>query len=95
MFIIKGDKIVEDSPLFYILVLLSMVGTYDIIGEILDNNTSVFSQNFMKKIIVWCAVYSQTRSIYYASIISICIVLLFPYIFFGKQTSSRLKKNTN
>lgn len=90
--LIEGDRLTEDSPILYILVILSMIGAYDIFSEILDNTSNVFSKNFTKKIILWAALYNQTKSIFYTSVISTCIVLAFPTIFFGKETSPRLEK---
>jgi hypothetical protein len=90
--LVVGDKIREGTLLFYVMILLTMVGTFDIVSEILNNSTTVFSQNYTKKIILWTIIYMQTKSIYYSSVIGICIVMLFPNIFFGKLTGPRLDK---
>ena len=90
--LIENDKINEASPLFYIMLILSMIGSFDIISEILNNNVNIFSQNLTKKVILWVAVYIQTKSIFYSSLVASCIVLSFPRVFFGELTSPRLDR---
>ena len=92
MMLIENDKINEGSPLFYIMIVLSMIGSFDIISEILNDNVNVFSQNLTKKVILWVAVYIQTKSIFYSSLVASCIVLIFPSVFFGDRTSPRLDR---
>lgn len=90
--LIENDKIIEGTPLFYGMLVLSMIGSFDIISEILNNNVKTFSKNFTKKVILWVVIYLQIKSIFYASLIASCIVLMFPDVFFGEPSSPRLDR---
>lgn len=88
--IINFDTVPESA--MTLVVIASLAGGYLVINEILDEYPMFFCQNITKKIMLWCIIYIQTKSIYNASFISIMIVLLFPRVFFGKITGPRLKK---
>lgn len=92
MLLIQNDTISVKNPLTYVLLLLSMIGTFDIMSEIADDNAETVTLNFTKKIVLWAAIYLQTKSIFYTSLISSCIVLSFPRVFFGKQSGPRFTK---
>jgi ABC-type transporter Mla maintaining outer membrane lipid asymmetry permease subunit MlaE len=89
--ILNVDKVPEQ--LTSVLIIVSLMGSYLVVNEILDEYPNFFCQNMTKKIILWCVVYLQTKSISTASLVCIVIVLLFPRIFFGKLTGSRVKKS--
>lgn len=84
------DKI-PDGDASYFIVILSTMGGFLILGEILDEFPEFFSSNSMKKFILWCFIYSQIKTIGIASLYSIIIVLLFPKIFFGTPSGIKLK----
>jgi len=89
--ILNVDKVPEE--LSSVLIIVSLVGSYLVIGEMSDEYPDFFCQNMTKKIILWCVVYVQTKSISTASLVCIVVVLLFPRIFFGKLSGSRVKKS--
>lgn len=93
--LLENDTLSEDNPIFYIMAILAMIGSYDIMDEILKNSINIFSTNIVKKTTLWAVIYLKTKSIFYASFISIIIVLAFPKIFFGKISSPRLERMNN
>lgn len=90
---ITNDKFQKDSMVYTVLVILSVVGIYDIMEEIMQENYVYFSHNFTKKILIFSALYLKTESIHTASLLSIIIILAFPKVFSGEFTSSRKKSN--
>lgn len=88
---ITGDQFSKNGTMHTILVVLSIVGLYDIMEEIMNENYIYFSQNFMKKLLVFSALYLKTESVHTASLLSIIIILAFPKVFSGGFTSSRDK----
>jgi hypothetical protein len=82
----KNDTLPDNNLLYYIIIIVTLMGTFDIIREIKENSGDLFAENFMKKIILWTMIYLRTNSIFYSSIISTSIVLLLPRIFFGKKS---------
>jgi len=88
--LVKGDKLPEGDAAYFI-VLLSTLGGFLIISEIVDEFPEFFSGNTIKKIILWSFIYTQTKSIGGTSLYSIIIVLLFPTVFFGKPSGVKLK----
>lgn len=85
------DKSLQQSPVFVILIFLSIIGIYDIVNEITQDYDEVLSRNYVKKIMLFSAIYLKTSSIYISSLVSIIFFLLFPKVFFGKQTSYKNK----
>jgi hypothetical protein len=88
---ITEDSFQKDSAIYTIIAVISIVGIYDIIDEILEDNNTYFSHNFTKKILIFSAIYLKTKSIRIASLLSIIIILLFPKVFSGPLTSTRKK----
>jgi carbon starvation protein CstA len=89
MILLTTDKLGEDSPITIIFVILSVVGIIDIVNEMIEDYRDVLSKNYMKKILLFAALYMKTRSIYISSIVSIVVVLLFNKVFFGPQTGPK------
>lgn len=81
------DKIPRENPLFIIIFILSLIGTYDIISEISKDYDNILSQNIVKKILTFAAIYIKTSSIYLSSLISLIMMLIFRKVYFGPQTS--------
>jgi hypothetical protein len=88
MDMLKKDTIPGDIAT--LVAAVSLIGGFMVINEILDEYPHFFCQNKVKKVILWCIVYLQVKSISKASFISIIIVLLFPRIFFGKITGRKI-----
>jgi hypothetical protein len=86
--VLVTDNLGEESPLTIILIMLSLVGIFDIVNEILEDYHDIISKNYMKKILLFSALYIKTRSIYVSSVVSIIVVLLFYNVFFGKQSTN-------
>ena len=74
---ITEDSFQKDSLIYTILTVVSIIGIYDIIDEILEDNNTYFSHNFTKKILIFSAFYLKTKSIRIASVLAIIIILMF------------------
>lgn len=83
--------ILPEGDFSYVIVVLSTLGGFLIISEVLDEFPEFFSGNSMKKVILWSFIYTQSKSIGIASFYSIIVALLFPTIFFGDITGVKLK----
>lgn len=87
----NSGKISQENPIFIVLIFLSIIGIYDIVNEITQDYDEILSRNYVKKIMLFSAIYLKTSSVYISSIVSIIFFLLFPKVFFGKQTSYKTK----
>ena len=86
--ILNVDKVPKELTI--VLAVVSLIGGYLVTNEILEEYPNFFCQNMTKKIILWSVLYLQTKSLYSASLVSTVIVLLFPKIFFGKLTGTKV-----
>jgi hypothetical protein len=89
MLLTHADKLPKESPVFIALLALSLFGLFDISKEIIEDHQDMMSKNFVKKVILFSALYLKTESIYTSSLLSIIIVLSFPKVFFGPQSRSK------
>jgi hypothetical protein len=87
----NADKISQENPVFIVLIFLSIIGIYDIVNEITQDYDEILSRNYVKKIMLFSAIYLKSSSIYVSSIVCIIFFLLFPKVFFGKQTSYKTR----
>lgn len=87
------DKLPQESTLFYIISILALIGSIDIIDEILNHACNITSTNTVKKILLWTVIYTKTQSVFHSTLFSIIIILLFPKIFFGKLSGRITKIN--
>lgn len=89
MLLANSDKISKDNPIFILFLGLSIFGLYDITREILDDHQDFLSKNFVKKVILFSALYLKSESLYISSMLSVFIILIFPKVFFGEQTGPK------
>ena len=94
MLLLENDTFGENSVILYLFMVISLAGIYDITSEIMDDHLDWFSKNSVKKLMVFSVVYLKTKSIYISSLISICLFLAFPRVFFGKPTHPKLKNKS-
>jgi len=78
------EEIYNNSPLFILFFILSVIGVQDIISEIHQDYADILSKNYIKKLFVFCVVYVKTESLEVASLVSIILFLAFPKVFFWK-----------
>ena len=89
MLLANSDKISRDNPIFILFLGLSIFGLYDITREILEENQDFLSKNFVKKTILFSALYLKSESLYTSSLLSVFVIMLFPKVFFGEQTKPK------
>lgn len=90
--LINSDTLSKENPIYMLMTIISLVGIYDIIDEMIEENVDLFTENISKKILLFSVVFLRTNSIYLSSVVSIIIILLFPKVFFGCKTGKRLKQ---